>query len=204
MALLSENEVKQVSNAIDKIEQATDAELVTVLAEQADDYQYIPTLWAALLAMVSPGVVLLTPFWLDVGELLIIQAVVFIAFALVLRQPFLLRHIIPKSVKHWRASNLARRQFLENSLHHTAGETGILIFVSETERYVEIIADRGIAKFIDDEVFARIVATFTAQVKAGKTLDGFLEAVDACGILLIEHIPATHQKNELPNHMILL
>ncbi|MFT7307031.1 MAG: putative membrane protein, partial [Candidatus Azotimanducaceae bacterium] len=49
MALLSENEVKQVSNAIDKIEQETDAELVTVLAEQADDYQYIPTLWAALL-----------------------------------------------------------------------------------------------------------------------------------------------------------
>ena len=69
---------------------------------------------------------------------------------------------------------------------------------------MEIIADRGIAKFIDDEVFAKIVATFTAQVKAGKTLDGFLEAVDACGALLIEHVPATHQKNELPNHMILL
>jgi len=204
MALLSEIEVKQVSSAIDKIEQATDAELVTVLAEQADDYQYIPTLWAALLAMVSPGVVLFTPFWLDVSELLIIQAVVFIVFALVLRQPFALRHIIPKSVKHWRASNLARRQFLENNLHHTAGETGVLIFVSEAERYVEIIVDRGVAKFIDDEVFTKIVATFTAQIKAGKTLEGFLEAVDACGILLIEHIPATHQKNELPNHMILL
>lgn len=204
MALLSENEVKQISSAIDKIERSTDAELVTVLAEQADDYQYIPTLWAALLAMVSPGVVLLTPFWLGISELMMIQAIVFIVFALVLRQPFSLRHIIPKSVKHWRASNLARRQFLENNLHHTAGEAGVLIFVSETERYVEIIVDRGVAKFIDDEVFAKIVATFTAQVKAGKTLEGFLEAVDACGILLIEHIPATHQKNELPNHMILL
>ena len=202
MALLSETEVQQVSSAIEKLEQSTDAELVTVLAGQSDDYHYIPTLWAALLAMISPGVVLFMPFWLGVSELLIIQAGVFIFFALILRMPFLLRHIIPKRVKHWRASNLARRQFLENNLHHTAGETGVLIFVSETERYVEIIADRGVAKFIDDEMFAAIVEKFSSQVKAGQTLEGFLEAIDACGTLLVEHVPATHQRNELPNHMI--
>ena len=36
-------------------EQATDAELVTVLAPASDGYRYIPTLWAALLAMLTPA-----------------------------------------------------------------------------------------------------------------------------------------------------
>lgn len=204
MTLLTESEVQQVSAAIDKIEQSTDAELVTVLAHQADDYRYIPTLWAALLAMVSPGIILLTPFWLGVSELLVLQALVFITFAIILRLPFILRHIIPGRVKNWRASNLARRQFLENNLHHTAGDSGLLIFVSETEHYVEIIADRGISKFVSDEVFETIVTEFTQKVKAGQTLEGFLQAIETCGVLLIEHVPATSQKNELPNRMILI
>ncbi|MFT4798915.1 MAG: putative membrane protein [Candidatus Azotimanducaceae bacterium] len=204
MAILTESEIQQVAAAIDKVEQSTDAELVTVLAHQADDYHYIPTLWAALLAMVSPGIILLTPFWLGVSELLVLQASVFIFFAVVLRLPFVLRHIIPKRVKVWRASNLARRQFLDNNLHHTAGDSGLLIFVSETEHYVEIIADRGISKVVDNEVFEAIVAEFTQKVKNGQTLNGFLYAVEACGELLTEHVPATGQKNELPNRMILL
>ncbi|MFT7246693.1 MAG: putative membrane protein [Candidatus Azotimanducaceae bacterium] len=204
MTLLTESEVQQVAAAIDKIEQSTDAELVTVLAHQADDYHYIPTLWAALLAMVSPGIILLTPFWLGVNELLVLQALVFITFAIVLRLPFILRHIIPRRVKTWRASNLARRQFLENNLHHTAGDSGLLIFVSETEHYVEIIADRGISKVVSDEVFETIVTEFTKKVKAGQTLDGFLQAIEACGALLVEHVPATSQKNELPNRIILI
>ena len=204
MTLLTESEVQQVGAAIDKIEQSTDAELVTVLAHQADDYHYIPTLWAALLAMVSPGIILLTPFWLGVSELLVLQALVFITFAIVLRLPFILRHIIPRRVKTWRASNLARRQFLENNLHHTTGDSGLLIFVSETEHYVEIIADRGISKVVGDEVFETIVTEFTQKVKAGQTLDGFLQAIEACGALLIEHVPATSQKNELPNRIILI
>ena len=204
MALLSETEVQQVASAIEALERKTDAELVTVLARQADDYHYIPTLWAALVALVSPGIALLTPFWLGVGEVLTIQAVVFIVFAVVLRLPFILRRIIPAKIKHWRASNLARRQFLENNLHHTDGETGMLFFVSETEHYVEIIADRGISQFITDEEFSEIVQAFTLQVKAGKTLEGFLEAINKCGEKLIEHVPATSTRNELPNHMILI
>ena len=204
MALLSETEVQQVASAIEALERKTDAELVTVLARQADDYHYIPTLWAALVALVSPGIALLTPFWLGVGEVLTIQAVVFIVFAVVLRLPFILRRIIPAKIKHWRASNLARRQFLENNLHHTDGETGMLFFVSETEHYVEIIADRGISQFITDEEFSEIVQAFTLQVKAGKTLEGFLEAINNCGEKLIKHVPATSTRNELPNHMILI
>ncbi|MCB1693749.1 MAG: TPM domain-containing protein [Pseudomonadales bacterium] len=204
MALLTEAETRQVSDAIARVEKTTDAELVTVLARQADEYHYIPSLWAALIALISPGIILFTPFWLDVVEIVMIQLAVFLVMAVTLRIPPVLRRIIPKGVKQWRAANLARRQFLENNLHHTEGETGLLIFVSETERYVEIIADRGISQHVPDTEWQAIVDAFTRRVHAGKTLEGFLYAVEACGSLLAQHVPATHERNELPDHMILI
>ena len=146
MTLLTEQQAEQVAAAISEAERHTDGELVTVLTRKADDYLYIPTLWAALIALLSPGLIMLLPFWLDVAEVLMVQLGVFIVLAGVLRIPWIFRRIIPKSVKHWRASNMARRMFLENNLHHTAADTGLLIFVAETERYVEIIADRGISQ----------------------------------------------------------
>jgi putative membrane protein len=204
MTLLNADQAQQVAEAIAEVERHTDGELVTVLAHRADDYRYIPALWAALLALVSPGIVLFTPFWLDVTEVMMLQLAVFLVLAGLLRIPPVLRRIIPASVKRWRAANLARRAFLDNNLHHTTGETGLLIFVAETERYVEIIADRGISRFVDHAQWQAIVDEFTAAVHAGRTLEGFLDAIERCGNILTEHVPATHEKDELPNHLIIL
>ena len=204
MAFLTEQEQQKLSAAISDVESRTDAELVTVLARRADAYIYIPTLWAAGAALLAPWVLGFTPLWLELGDLLIIQLLVFVVLALLLRLPPVLFRLIPRSVRHWRASNLACRQFLEQNLHHTKGDTGLLIFVAEAEHYVEILADRGISQHVPDERWQSIVAAFAAQVKAGRTIDGFIECIESCGELLIEHIPATEEKNELPNHLIVL
>lgn len=204
MTLLTADQQRQVSSAIADVEQDTDAELVTVLASRADSYHYIPTLWAAVIALTTPAIISLTPFWLSGWEILVAQWVVFIMLALLLRIPPIMVRLVPKSVRYWRASNLARRQFLENNLHHTQSETGVLIFVSEAERYVEILADRGISQHVSDSEWQTIVNAFTANVRAGRTLEGFLECVAAAGALLKQYAPATHDRNELPNRLIIL
>ncbi|MNC72506.1 hypothetical protein D3C75_1235650 [compost metagenome] len=84
------------------------------------------------------------------------------------------------------------------------GSTGILIFVSEAERYVEILVDQGISSRLDDSVWATIVAAFTAQVSQGQTLQGFVSCIEACGQLLKVHVPLTHERNELPNRLVVL
>ena len=204
MTLLTESELEKVSAAIHEVEQKTDAELVTVLAARADNYSYIPTMWAAMLALLSPSLVTVLPFWVEMNEIMLIKLGVFIVLAILLRWEPILVRIIPNQVKTWRASNLARRQFLENNLHHTQAEVGVLIFVSEIEHYVEIIADRGVSSHITDDEWAEIVAAMTDQVAAGNTLEGFLSCVDACGVLLEKHLPATSAKDELPNHMVVI
>ena len=204
MTLLTESEQRQVAAAIERIERETDAELVTVLAARADDYTYISLLWAGLLALLLPGALNLVGNWLGAGQLLLVQWATFILASLLFRLPALTTRLVPRPVRHWRASNLARRQFIELGLHHTAAESGMLIFVAEAERYVEILVDRGIASRLDDASWQAIVEAFTAQVKRGETLQGFLACIEACGALLKEQLPATHERNELPNRLVIL
>ncbi|CAK9887769.1 MULTISPECIES: TPM domain-containing protein [Pseudomonas] len=204
MTLLTEQQQRQVAEAIARVERHTDAELVTVLASRADDYAYIPLLWASLLALVVPGIVHYLSGWMSVHSLLIVQWLTFIALCLVFRIPSVTTRLIPRAVRHWRAANLARRQFLEQNLHHTVGGTGMLIFVSEAERYVEIIVDEGISRHLDNKVWEVIVKRFTVQVRRGQTLQGVVSCIEACGELLRTHVPLTHERNELPNRLVVL
>lgn len=204
MTLLSESELQQVAAAIERIERDTDAEVVTVLAAQADDYRYIPLLWASVIALLLPGALLFFGGWLNAWQQLLVQWATFIVLAVAFRAPALTSRLIPRAVRNWRACNLARRQFIELNLHHTEADTGVLIFVSEAERYVEILVDRGIASRIDNAAWETIVAAFTERVKQGRVLEGFLGCIESAGALLAQHVPATHARNELPNRLVVL
>jgi len=204
MALLTEAEKRQVADTISRIERETDAELVTVLAPRADDYVYISVLWAALIALVVPGLLNYLAGWWNTSEILSVQWGTFVVLGLLFRIPAITSRLVPRSVRYWRASNLAKAQFLEQNLHHTQGETGMLIFVAEAERYVEILVDRGISRHFDDSTWEDIVRRFTERVRRKQTLQGFIECIEACGSLLKEKVPATHERNELPNHLVIL
>jgi len=204
MSLLNKQQLDQLAASVSKVETVTDAELVTVLARASDDYRYIPTLWAAMIALLTPGLLSFSPLWLGWFELIIVQGCVFATLALIFRVPALRYRLVPVSVKKSRAEMMAKRMFLEQGLHHTKGETGILIFVSEAEHYVEILVDRGISERIDNQTWQGIVEDFTINVKAGKVLEGFESCIARVAEVVSEVVPATEEKNELPDRLVLI
>ena len=203
MALLGTAEQSRISEAIAEVERHTDAELVTVLAAASDDYRYIPLLWAALVALVVPSALYLSP--LSTAWIITAQITAFLVLAVVLQIETLRVHLIPKGVRILRAANMARRQFLEQGLHHTIGDTGVLIFVSEAEHYVEILVDRGISSKVDDDQWSNIVEKFVSDVHEGRVEQGFLTTLDRCGEILAEAVPKTpDNRNELDNRLVLI
>ena len=204
MALLTPQQQQQVADAVTRAEQRTDAEIVTVLAPRADDYSYIPLLWASLIALVVPALVHFLIGGLQIYGLLMLQWACFVFLSLIFRLPAITTRLIPPRIRHWRASNLARRQFLEQKLHHTQDRTGVLIFVSEAERYVEILVDEGISRHLDNSDWGTIVSDFTRRVALGHTAEGFISCIDACAELLERHVPKTHPRNQLPNRLVML
>ena len=202
--LLDKSAQEALAQAIGAQEKRTDAELVTVLARQADDYRYVTLLWAALLSLLVPVALLFLPVWLTPFEALLLQWGVLLVLAVLFRLKPVQFRVVPRRLQRMRAAGLARQAFLEQGLHRTRGGTGLLIFVSEAEHYVEILADQGIARHVDDSEWQTIVDAFITRVKAGRVAEGFQECVAACGDKLATHVPATEQKNELPNHLIIL
>ena len=204
MALLTQQQQRQVEEAVTRAEQRTDAEIVTVLAPRADDYSYIPLLWASLIALVVPALVHFLNSDMTIYTLLMLQWATFVFLSLIFRIRSITTFLIPARVRHWRASNLARRQFLEQKLHHTAGRTGVLIFVSEAERYVEILVDEGISQRLDNSAWGTTVSDFVRRVALGHTAEGFIACIDASAELLEKHVPKTQTRNQLPNRLVVL
>ena len=128
MSLLDSQQLDKLSAVISGVEEKTDAELVVVIASKADRYLYIPTLWAAMIALLAPLVLKFTPGWLEGDDLLLAQYLILIAAAGLFRILPITMLLVPKRVKFERASGLAHRQFLENNVHGTLNHTGVLIF----------------------------------------------------------------------------
>ncbi|SDJ56992.1 TPM domain-containing protein [Microbulbifer yueqingensis] len=202
--MLNSDYRRRVAETIKQVEAGTDAELVTVLAPEADNYLYISTLCAAFLALLLAPLLQFLPWWLDYREAFTLQWILFIGLAVLFRWRPLTMRLVPRKVKFWRAANLARRQFLQQELHTTRGRLGMLIFVAEAEHYVEILADRGLAEQITDETWREIIEEFIREIKKGKTGEAFIHCIERCGELLREVAPATTMKNELPNHLVIL
>lgn len=204
MTLINKQQQARVTQAIGAAEKHTDAELVTVLTGESDDYYFIPTMWAALISLVTPALLLQTNLWLTHSDFLWIQLLEFITLACVFRWRPVKHLLVPQRIKHGRAALIAKQQFLAQGLHHTQGETGVLIFVSEAERYAEILADRGINSLVPDGAWDTVLNQLLDQIKANNVEAGLIEAINACGALLTDHVPSTHDRDQLPNHLVIL
>lgn len=201
MAWLSQRDRERLKSAVESAEAATSGEFVTVIAAASDRYLYIPILWAALVALLVPAAFMLgdwPPGW-TYGA----QVLVFLVLAVIVQWTPLKLWLIPRAVKQRRAARLAREVFITQGLHLMPNRAGVLLFVSAGERYVEILADRGIAERVDDAAWQRVVDGFIVDVREGRIGEGFVRAVEQCSGLMAEHFPPEpDQISLLPDHII--
>ncbi len=193
----------RIAAAIQRAEQGTRAELVAAIAQRADGYRS-NALAAALAAALIAGLAVwaLLP-WPGPIEMLAAELAAFLlVYVLVAFTPFGVR-VVPAARKRRMASRLARLVFLERGLASTEEHCGVLFFVSAAERYVEIIADRGIDRAVEPGAWEKIVAAFTASVRKGDVEQGFIGAIETLGALLAKHYPAEGTNpNRIPDRLI--
>jgi len=83
----------------------------------------------------------------------LLQIIAFLLGTFVLSQPALRFRIVPRRARHDRAHEEAMRQFHVRGIAKTEHRTGVLIFASAAERYVEVVADAGINDRVSPEVW---------------------------------------------------
>ncbi|MDE2449636.1 MAG: TPM domain-containing protein [Gammaproteobacteria bacterium] len=190
MIRFSADDRARITAAIHAAEKNTSGEFVAVVARASDHYVLLPLLWSAILALLFPGACLLAGVsvrWVHIYQL---QLLIFIGLAvLLLSLPGLRLTLIPRRVKHAHASRLAAAQFYSQGVQLTSHHSGVLFFVSLAERYVEIVADKGIHEKLGEAHWQGIIDLFVTRVRQGKVVDGFVDAVGACGTAMAEHYP---------------
>ncbi|MBI1197709.1 MAG: TPM domain-containing protein [Phenylobacterium sp.] len=230
--LLTPTELLAIEAAVREAEARTTGEIYCVLAEESSDYHATPLAWAAGVALLAPSLLLaggvhvtapdLGVFggWSvaqveDIGEAtaraalegtLLLQAVLFIATALLVNIRSVRHALTPRGMKRDRVLQRAEEQFIGKNLSATRERTGVLIYVSAAERMAELIADESIHAEVDVSVWEKAMATLTAGLKRGDAAAGFIDAIGLCANVLAEKFPAHpgDNPNELPDAVVVL
>ena len=91
---------------------------------------------------------------------------------------------------------LKRRRVKRAALHHlkaahlVAEQGVVVIFASDQERMVTVVADEALHLKAGDAAWDGAVAAVLSGIKGGDPTSGFVAAIDLCGAYLAEHFPA--------------
>lgn len=210
--MLSRADHDRIADAVSRAESQTSGEILCVLQHKVSDYREIPLAWAAGCALILPA--LLAAFgvepWLvseDGGDWVATNAVslslalntailgyslmqlaifVVVAVALAVIRPLKLA-LTPKGLKRRRVKRAALNHL--KAAHLVADEGVVVIFASDQERMVTVVADEALHLKAGDAAWDGAVAAVLSGVKAGDPTSGFVAAVELCGGYLAEHFP---------------
>lgn len=203
--MLSDAERSAVATAIAGAEQRTTGEIVCIIAREASAYRSWALFLASAAGFATPGVLLALTTW-SAGLIWAVQLLVALGVGLLLWPRRLRLALTPGFLKRERARDAAHRQFIARGLQATSGRTGVLIYIAASERYVEVIADDGVAALAGEAEWRSAVEQLVVALRAGAPGAGLIQVVERLGALLAQHYPAEPEAplNQLPDHVILM
>jgi len=184
----------RIEDAARRAEERTSGEIVPYLVAACDDYDdacwKAGALGAMLLALVAGVVHQLGGFWAGWGVAWVSLPTLVGAAAgyVTARQVAPLRRwLVPADVLELRVRRRAMTAFVEDEVFATRDRTGILLFVALFEHRVVVLGDAGINRAVDPGEWHEIVETLVGEIRARRLVDGLVEAIEACGELLVRH-----------------
>ncbi|MET0410717.1 MAG: TPM domain-containing protein [Polyangiaceae bacterium] len=203
MSILNTADEAAIQQRIGEIEQKTAGELLVVTAPRSSGYDRARAQASALvtfaLAVLTylfvphiPGV------WVLCG-----QAPLFVGLYWLAALPPITRALVAEGVQRQKVAARARQLFVEQGITETRDRSGVLVYLSEVEHRIEILADRGVHQRVGAEGWQRMVDGVVSAIQRGQAGQGVLAAIDAIGLVLTEHFPRrADDVNELSDTVV--
>lgn len=200
----NKDSLEKIKKSVQEAESKTSGEIAVAFTRESDNYASYELIFAVICGFVYFTVMMFftgtiesrlqSMFWdYSVDYLLIFFGfstfLVMALFYLLANLSFIDRLIVPGKVFRRKVNQRAVRHFMESGTSHTRDRTGILIFISELEHRVELLADRGISEKIEQSQWDDIVNLIVQGIKSGQMTENLIQAVGQCGDLLARHFP---------------
>lgn len=218
--VVSNEQRLQVEAAVKEAESRTSCEIVPVVAASSGRYdrpEDIVGLWLATIAAVT--VWLLFPRQLDdlgnwdgssllVGLLAMIVSVVlaFVTGAVAAGRIDPLRRIFtPRTQQQEEVASRAREVFFDRRVHHTAGGTGLLIYVSLFEQVAVVLGDQTVMEKLGQPAIDELCSRLTDELGSGDVASALCRVIDDAGVRLADVLPQEEgDVNEIHDTLILI
>lgn len=211
--VLSDEDRDRIQAAVKSAETRTSGEIVACLMSQSDRYGVAYLRAAVLCASIAVLSILVVQRvnagwslgWLYASEAIVALAVLagLLGAAATAVWPAF-RRAMSGSARLRRMTRLqAYRTFVNESVFATENRTGILLFVSEFERRVEVLADAGINEVVAPDAWHEVVELLVLRLREGRVVEGFEHAIRRCGKILHEQGVEVkpHDRDELPDEL---
>lgn len=150
MSYLSEASKQALTDAVESIEGQSSAEVVIAVRARSGSMLHTDLLAGSLGAALTLGFLLFSPFSFSLEAILFDTVLFGVLTALVCSRWPALRYLLtPSTLAHQSVQLAARAEFFDAHIADTRGRTGILVYVSQTERAAEVLADRGVRDAVD-------------------------------------------------------
>jgi putative membrane protein len=208
--ILSDTDRTLLDKRIAEAEIATKAQIVLATVKRSDSYAEIPWKAFAFGSSIAGLVVflldLLLPGWitdkvllftvaaiLATGALFVLLTVLFSGFA---------RLFLSESREETETIQYAESLFLARELYATEGRRGILVLVSQFERRVVILPDKGVSDRISNEVIKNIISKMTRYLRQNEVRKALETGLEELVTELYPSAASRPDKNELLNEII--
>jgi putative membrane protein len=181
---LGANDRQRIRAAAEAAERSCRVHISVAIVNASDRYALYPLVWGALVALMAGGTVALVLPQLQGRALFVVEAGVFVVLSLVLDWWPLRLRLVPRRIRHARASQLAHREFAARILANRRESGGVLIFMSLGERYAEVLADQQAHSGASETVWTRTVAGLVAAATSDRLADGVVSAIEDLSLAL--------------------
>lgn len=195
----------KIAEAIAKAEGKTSGEIVPVYVEQSNSYSEFSHMAALIGAAFGSalGVFLWWRFpFFGLPYFLGTQASGWLLGWSLGRAGFFFRFCHSKEKLRHLVHEAAVASFFRNGLHRTKDRTGVLIYISEFEHCVEILADEGIHQKVTSDFWQEEVTKLSQAIREEKIADVLPIVIQEIGQKLSEFFPRLESdKNEISNSL---
>ena len=209
----------RVEKAVSAAESKTSCEIVPVVATASGRYdraEDLVGLWCAIAGAVAAFLLFPgrsdhgtwggIPLWGQVGLLVLVMLVCFIVGATLADRFRSLRLLFtPRSHMQQEVNLRARELFFDRRVHHTAGASGLLIFVSLYERTAVVLGDRSVVATLGEKFPEDLCQRLTTSLRRQDVASAICDTIQHAATALQTALPRMASDiNELPDTLVLL
>ncbi|QNN21325.1 hypothetical protein HED60_03245 [Planctomycetales bacterium ZRK34] len=219
-SIFNDEQRRQVNAAVAAAESKTSAEIVPAVATASGRYdrpEDVAGLWLGGAAAIITWALLPAravetgdwsglPGWVTPVSMIAALLAGFILGAVIAsRCGWIRRLFTPATQMHDEVAARARGVFFDSTVHHTAGATGVLIYVSLFERRAVVLADKVVVEKLGQSAIDELRDQLTTSLRDHDVPTALCHAIEAAGEKLAPVLPRqADDVNELPDSLVLL